>query len=156
MMQATTANETTKIEYSDEKTLYDDMAYIKTAFETFGIDADLSDVSDGTVCISSALAAQEEPLMRETDAEGEYVGTTFIQAIDHIMRKYKLVSERSGKGKTPVIFFCTDLPQQRESADSPWSRRENWERKRLAILECCVRNGVACLDLYSLCGFDMT
>ena len=35
MMQATTANETTKIEYSDEETLYDDMAYIKTAFETF-------------------------------------------------------------------------------------------------------------------------
>ena len=110
----------------------------------------------GTFDTSSALAAQGEPLVRETDAEGEYVGTTFIQAIDHIMRKYKLVSERSGKGKTPVIIFCTDLPQQRESADSPWSRRENWERKRLAILECCVRNGVACLDLYSLCGFDMT
>ena len=35
MMQATTANETTKIEYSDEETLYDDMTYIKTAFETF-------------------------------------------------------------------------------------------------------------------------
>lgn len=31
---------------------------LKTAFEAFGIDADLSDVSDGTVCISSALAAQ--------------------------------------------------------------------------------------------------
>ena len=35
MMQATTANETIKIEYSDEETLYDDMSYIKTAFETF-------------------------------------------------------------------------------------------------------------------------
>ena len=35
MMQATTANEITKIEYSDEETLYDDIAYIKTAFETF-------------------------------------------------------------------------------------------------------------------------
>ena len=35
MMQVTTANEITKIEYSDEETLYDDMAYIKTAFETF-------------------------------------------------------------------------------------------------------------------------
>ena len=56
----------------------------------------------------------------------------------------------------PVMVFCTDLPQQRESADSPWSRQENWERKRLAILECCEKNGVACLDLYTLCGFDMT
>ena len=40
--------------------------------------------------------------------------------------------------------------------ESPWSRQENWERKRLAILECCEKNGVECLDLYQLCGFDMT
>lgn len=31
---------------------------LKTAFEIFGIDADLTDVEDGTVCISTALAAQ--------------------------------------------------------------------------------------------------
>ena len=53
------------------------------------------------------------------------------------------------------MIFCTDLPQQRDSKDSPWSRKENWERKREAILECCEKNGVQCLDLYELCGFDM-
>ncbi len=31
---------------------------LKTAFEVFGINADLSEVEDGTVCISKALAAQ--------------------------------------------------------------------------------------------------
>ena len=31
---------------------------LKTAFEVFGINADLSEVEDGTVCISTALAAQ--------------------------------------------------------------------------------------------------
>ena len=30
------------------------------------------------------------------------------------------------------------------------------KRKRLAILECCEKNGVECLDLYTLCDFDMS
>ena len=80
----------------------------------------------------------------------------FIQAIDHMMRKYLQQSERFQAGRKPVMVFCTDLPQQRDSADSPWSKQENWERKRLAILECCEKNGIICLDLYSLCGFDMS
>jgi len=113
----------------------------------------------GTFSAGSPLAEQGEPVAEETDAAGEYGGSLFIQAIDHIMRRYlaesETVRERNG-GKKPVMIFCTDLPQQRYSADSPWSRRENWERKRLAILECCEKNGVACLDLYELCGFDMT
>ena len=35
MMQAATSKETTKIEYSDEHTLYDDLSYIKSALGTF-------------------------------------------------------------------------------------------------------------------------
>ena len=112
----------------------------------------------GTFDASSALAAQGEPVVGETDAAGEDEAMTFIQAVDRIMRTYLRESERMREqgGKVPVMVFCTDLPQQRENADSPWSRRENWERKRLAVLECCEKNGVACLDLYTLCGFDMT
>lgn len=107
----------------------------------------------GTFDPGSELAAQGEETVQETDLSEDYNGTTFIQAIDHIMRKYRQTYE----GKTsPVMIFCTDLPQQRDSAESNWSRQENWERKRLAILECCRKNGVECLDLYTLCAFDMT
>ncbi len=35
MMQSATSNETTKIEYSDEETLYDDMEYIRSALSVF-------------------------------------------------------------------------------------------------------------------------
>lgn len=105
----------------------------------------------GTFDAGSALAAGGEPVISETDPAEDYNGTCFIQAVDHIMRKYLRESKKGQK-----MIFCTDLPQQRDSADSPWSRRENWERKRLAVLECCAKNGVTCLDLYELCGFDMT
>ena len=110
----------------------------------------------GTFDAASPLAGQGEPVISETDVSGDYDGTMFIQAIDHMMRKYLQQSERFQAGRKPVMVFCTDLPQQRDSADSPWSKQENWERKRLAILECCEKNGIICLDLYSLCGFDMS
>ena len=112
----------------------------------------------GTFDGSSTLAAQGEPVVSETDLSRDYEGTTFIQAIDHIMRRYIAERENMGalnRGKAPEMIFCTDLPQQRDNADSPWSRQENWERKRLAILECCAKNGITCLDLYELCGFNM-
>lgn len=113
--------------------------------------------SVGTFSAASSLGKAGEPVVTETDLSKDYDGNTFIQAIDHIMRKYKAEYDgrKNGKGRIPVMIFCTDLPQQRESKDSPWSRKENWERKRQAILECCEKNGVCCLDLYELCGFDM-
>lgn len=113
----------------------------------------------GTFSSDSSLAHQGEPLVEETDTSREYEGDTFIQAIDHIMRRYKALcydSSRNASGRAVRMIFCTDLPQQRDSTDSPWSLRENWERKRLAILECCEKNGIPCLDLYALCGFDMS
>lgn len=112
----------------------------------------------GTFSPDSVLARQGEPAVEETDLTRDYEGETFIQAVDHIMRKYKSLfydPEKNASGRVPRMIFCTDLPQQRDNADSPWSRRENWERKRQAILECCEKNGIPCLDLYTLCGFDM-
>ncbi len=113
--------------------------------------------SVGTFSVSSPLGKAGEPIVTETEITKDYDGSTFIQAIDHIMRKYKAEydGQKNDKGRIPVMIFCTDLPQQRESKDSPWSLKENWERKRQAILECCEKNGVCCLDLYELCGFDM-
>lgn len=108
----------------------------------------------GTFDAASPLAGQGEPVVPETDVSRDYAGTTFIQAVDHMMRKYQTVF--AGKETAPVMIFCTDLPQQRDDVNSPWSQQANWERKRLAILECCEKNGVECLDLYTLCNFDMS
>ena len=113
----------------------------------------------GTFSSSSALATRGEPLVAETDLTRDYAGETFIQAIDHIMRKYRkrfYDFMALDNGHRPVMIFCTDLPQQRNNSESPWSQRENWERKRLAILECCEKNQVFCLDLYTMCGFDLS
>ena len=103
----------------------------------------------GTFSAESELGKTGEKVVTETDIEEEYNGDTFIQAVDYIMRKYK--AECPG-GR---MIFCTDLPQQRDSKESEWSKEENWERKREAIIECCEKNQVQCLDLYGLCQFDM-
>ena len=105
----------------------------------------------GTFSPDSPLAREGESVVEPTDVSAPYAGATFIQAIDHIMRRYKASGSQSGSR----MVFCTDLPQQRDDPASPWSLRENWERKRLAILECCEKNQIPCLDLYTLCGFDM-
>lgn len=115
--------------------------------------------SIGTFSADSPLAQLGESVVTETDINVDYNGTTFIQAIDHIMRKYKSLYydfKTLNNGHKPKMIFCTDLPQKRVSAASDWSQPENWERKRLAILECAEKNNVACLDLYMLCNFDMS
>ena len=112
----------------------------------------------GTFSPVSPLAEAGEPVVTETDIVSDYAGDTFIQAVDHMMRKYKTLfydPAKNASGRIQRMIFCTDLPQQRDSAESEWSLRENWERKRLAIMECCEKNGIPCLDLYTLCGFDM-
>ena len=112
----------------------------------------------GTFDADSELACGGEPVVAPTDVSRDYDGECFIQAVDHIMRKYmaEFGAMEGPGGLPPVMIFCTDLPQQREGPVTPWSQRENWERKRLAILECCARNGMTCVDLYALCGFDMS
>ena len=105
----------------------------------------------GTFAADSELGKQGEPVVPETDTREDYNGSTFIQAVDHIMRKYKAETKDGRK-----MIFCTDLPQQRDDPNSEWSKQENWERKRLAIIECCEKNGIECLDLYTLCHFDMS
>ena len=113
----------------------------------------------GTFSDSSALALQGEPVVTQTDIGQDYSGETFIQAIDHIMRKYKAMYydfRALSEERIPTMIFCTDLPQQRENESTVWSDPRSWERKRLAILECCEKNDVICLDLLRLCHFDMS
>ena len=113
----------------------------------------------GTFSPVSPLAEAGEPVVTETDIVSDYAGDTFIQAVDHMMRKYKTLfydPAKNASGRIQRMIFCTDLPQQRDSEESEWSLQENWERKRLAIMECCEKNGIPCLDLYALCGFDMS
>ena len=105
----------------------------------------------GTFSAESELGKQGESVVTETNINEDYNGWTFIQAVDHIMRKYQKMFHGDRK-----MIFCTEIPQQRDGPDSEWSKKENWERKRMAIIECCEKNGIECLDLYTLCNFDMS
>lgn len=112
----------------------------------------------GTFSTTTENYKNGEEVVEETNILQDYNGNKFIQAVDHIMRKYKYlfydwrVNYREQK---PKMIFCTDLPQKRKGGESTWSLKENWERKNNAIRECCKKNNVACLDLYNLCNFDM-
>ena len=113
----------------------------------------------GTFSADSVNGKAGEAVVEETDISVDYNGTKFVQAIDHIMRKYKSLFydfKKLGNRRFPRMIFCTDLPQQRNGSDSAWSQKANWERKRNAIAECAEKNGIVCLDLYKLCGFDMS
>ena len=116
----------------------------------------------GTFSADSVNGKAGETVVTETDISVDFAdlsGVTFVQAIDHIMRKYKALYynfKALNNGHQPKMIFCTDLPQQRSNSSSAWSQKANWERKRNAIIECCEKNGVTCLDLYKLCGFDMS
>lgn len=115
--------------------------------------------SIGTFSADSVNGKNGEEVVTETDISVDYNGTKFVQAIDHMMRKYKAMFynfKELGNRHFPKMIFCTDLPQQRNSASSAYSLKENWERKNNAIIECAKKNNVALLDLYSLCNFDMS
>ena len=112
----------------------------------------------GTFDNTSVNGIGGESVVEETDISVDYNGNTFVQAVDHIMRKYKALFydwKSLNNGHRPKMIFCTDIPQKRNGGDSTWSLPDNWERKRQAIIECCKKNNVACLDLYALCNFDM-
>jgi hypothetical protein len=115
--------------------------------------------SIGTFSADSPNGKNGEEVVGETDITVDYNGTKFIQAIDHMMRKYKALFynfKELGNHHMPKMIFCTDLPQQRSNATSAWSLKENREHKRNAIIEGAEKNNVALLDLYKLCNFDMS
>lgn len=112
----------------------------------------------GTFAANSENGLDGESVVSETDITKDYNGTTFVQAVDHIMRKYKALFydwKKLNNGHKPKMIFCTDIPQKRSGGENTWSLSANWERKRNAIIECCKKNNVSCLDLYGLCNFDM-
>lgn len=113
----------------------------------------------GTFNAQSPNGANGESVVSETDISLDYNGTTFIQAVDHIMRKYKHIFynwKTLNNGHKPKMIFCTDIPQKRSGGAETWNMTANWERKRNAIIECCEKNNIALLDLYKLCNFDMS
>lgn len=116
-----------------------------------------------------------EPLVTETDINVDYNGTYFIQAVSHIIRKVKAryynIRERANltgfetpaemEAKIdavlkPYFVFCTTLPQKRNDENNAFSNPENWARKRNAVLECCIKYDVHCIDLFNLVGWDMS
>ncbi len=109
---------------------------------------------------------------RATDtAQDEHL----ISAIAHIIRKWNelFYDFKAAAGVTGAVrnddaetyrrldavkrrrlVFCTTLPQKRNNDSDPFSVPENWLRKQRAVLECCERFGVPCIDLYTRCYWD--
>lgn len=115
-----------------------------------------------------------ESIVTESSIAGDYAGSTYIQSISHIIRKFQaqysdiraragLTGSENEAQKTakidavlkPVLVFCTPLPQKRNNSSDAFSLAANWKRKRDAVVECCAKYGVHCVDLYSKVPFDM-
>lgn len=96
----------------------------------------------------------DEPTASETDLNSDYTGDYFIQAASHIARKVRQHYQDSIQA--PFIVFCTPLPQKRSNSFNSFSQPENWLRKRDAIVECCNKYDIKCIDLYNLCDWDFT
>lgn len=128
----------------------------------------------GTFSSGSVNGIGGESVVTETDIGVDYNGTTFVQAISHIIRKYKatyynfranagLTGSESESEKTaildaiqkPKLVFCTTLPQKRYNDGTPESTPANWVRKVEAVKECCIKYDIPCLDLYEECRWDM-
>jgi hypothetical protein len=120
-------------------------------------------------------ANPSEPMVAEPNIAVDFVGTTFIQAISYQMRKMKahyyniyqranLNGSETGPEQEakmdavnkPYIAFCTGLPQHRVDNNNAFSLRENWMRKRNAIVECCNLYNVHCIDTMTLIDWDIT
>lgn len=116
-----------------------------------------------------------EPVVPETNIANDYNGTYFIQAVSHLMRKVKVnyynirtranltggetEAEKTAKIDAllkPFIVFCTPLPQKRTNANNIFSLPANWERKRQAVIECCNKYQIGCVDLNRETAFDMS
>lgn len=137
----------------------------------------------GTFSADSPNGRAGEPVVSESDLSrtfydrntGEAQDEHAIVAVSHIIRKWKAlfydfkaaagvdgpVEEsdtatyaRLDAVKRRRLVFCTTLPQKRYDDENPFSRPENWQRKRQAILECCEKYNIPCLDLYTLCRWD--
>lgn len=118
-------------------------------------------------------AVEGEPVVSETSLSGDYNGSYYIQAVSHIIRKFNaqygnlrtragLTGSESEAEKTakidallkPVLVFATPLPQKRNNNSDAFSIQENWMRKRAAVIECCEKYKVHCVDL-TMIPFDM-
>ena len=120
-------------------------------------------------------AIPDEDNVSETDISIDYNGTYFIQAVSHMIRKitsyyYDVVARANLDGsetaqekidkianvKLPYLAVLTPLPQKRSGGALTWSFEPNWIRKRNAVVECCNKYNIHCIDTYCLWGVDMS
>lgn len=112
------------------------------------------------------FGATDEILVKEVDVTADYSGYTFIQAVAHIIEKidkhYNMdgnthqLSTDSITPEKPFLVFCTTLPQKRINRFNKFSQPDNWLRKRDAVVECCDKYKVHCIDFYTLCNWDFS
>lgn len=96
----------------------------------------------------------DEPIAEETNLHTDYAGGYYIQAVSHIIRKIE--NHYKDSEDKPFLVLCTPLPQKRNHRFNSFSQPENWLRKRNAVVECCNKYNIKCIDLYNLCDWDFT
>lgn len=91
-----------------------------------------------------------QPIVTPTNINDDYNGAYFIQAVDHIIRKIQ-----AHYTKPPYIAVLTPTAQKRDNGDYSWNLHRNWVNKRNAVVECCIKNNVHCIDMFNLWNVDM-
>ena len=133
----------------------------------------------GTFSADSPNGRLGEEVVSEVDVNTDFgtlpEGQPLILAIAHIIRRFNEMyydfKKRAGVTgdisiddpvscrkldlvRKPRLVFCTSLPQKRNNDDDSFSDPMGWERRRNAVIECCERYNVPCLDLYSKVRWD--
>ena len=54
------------------------------------------------------------------------------------------------------IILCSPIKQQRHNTSNSFSLKDNWNRKRLAVIECCEKYDVPFIDLMKEFCIDMS
>lgn len=101
-----------------------------------------------------SFGATDEPLVESLKADTNFSGGCFIQSVSHMVNR--IADHYAYAENKPFIVLCTTLPQKRGNAFNQFSRPENWQRKRDAIVEVCDKYDIKCIDLYNLCNWDFS
>jgi lysophospholipase L1-like esterase len=129
--------------------------------------------NDQGATVGTFGAVNTQPVVAEPSISSAFSGTYFIQAISYIMQKIKAqyydIITRAGASVPidtsdptetasidalcrPYIAFATSLPRNYGALEVELNVRN----KRNAIVECCNKYGVHCIDLTYLTGIDWT
>lgn len=93
----------------------------------------------------------EEAIFTGTEKECyEHAVTNSINFNEYIIKptdSEDIKTKKLNSVKKPQLIMCTPIAQQKASGINSSNKKENLERKRLAIIECCEKYNIPMIDL---------